>query len=251
MKPKSIPGRVGCQARIRGFGTFCEATGWRSAESSGPSPNCPATVEMQENMESEPLTGVWSAARPTFWRRFGDLMGIATIGLVLVAVAGRLAWRGSDDFAVQHPPVVAEESPSHWVGLPAQGVEVTRQSVPGDHAAAVALLDRLCDEALQRPHDWVLSLAPSSTEDELLKTAQQSAPLPLAGRRDAHLTQIYPLANPLGRVGVATNGTSGNSAAAPRVICWGFVLSQADEGHTVWFARPRDRIARSPSQGPP
>ena len=240
--------------------------------------------------ESLPFTGqrmisppplVTSASPP---RRVFDL-------LVIVAVAGGLlglAWqvarqRGRVEEAPLGSPLAGAtsplpEPPELQLTLPIEkfGMVLTRQHVEGDSVQALAALDQRCREVLASADEWVLSLAVSPEEQQLLDSLAGTEPLPGSS------AQLFPLTQPTGRVGIRVStsmggpltpalsptmessqpaepnvgereqkeqslkdATGSGAVAGRRLICWGFIVSDGAEGHTVWFAQPREKWPRS------
>lgn len=150
----------------------------------------------------------------------------------------------------------ATAPPPHWIALPREGREMTRITCPGDETVALARLDELCHEALLRPQEWVLSLSPSPEERDLLAQIQMTVPLFTGIEAEQVTPQLYALDSPRGRVGIITRQSlvdkgPGHTATGTRVICWGFVLPQAEGEHAVWLIRPRERLPRTSVQGLP
>ncbi len=234
--------------------------------------------------------------------------------LVIVAVAGGLlglAWqvarqRGRVEEAPLGSPLAGAtsplpETPELQLTLPIEkfGMVLTRQHVEGDSVQALAALDQRCREVLASADEWVLSLAVSPEERQLLDSLAGTEPLPGNGsvvfrsakerpfaERKATLpgpsAQLFPLTQPTGRVGIRVSrsmggpltpalsptmessqpaepnvgereqkeqspvdATGSGAVAGRRLICWGFIVSDGAEGHTVWFAQPREKWPRS------
>ncbi len=230
---------------------------------------------------------VTSASPP---RRVFDL-------LVIVAVAGGLlglAWqvarqRGRVEAAPLGSPLAGAtsplpETPELQLKLPIEkfGMVLTRQHVEGDSVQALAALDQRCREVLASSDEWVLSLAVSPEEQQLLDSLTGTEPLPGPPDLPWPSAQLFPLTQPTGRVGIRVStsmggpltpalsptmessppaeptvgereqkeqspvdATGSGAVAGRRLICWGFIVSDGAEGHTVWFAQPREKWPRS------
>ncbi len=236
-----------------------------------------------------------------------DLLVIVSIASGLLGLAWALAReRGRKEAA----PLAASstgpqlsEAPELQLRLPLEkfGMVLTREHVEGNSQQALAALDQRCTEVLAAADEWVLSLAVSPEEQQLLDSLIGTEPLawdedgervvfrsakghPFAERK-ATLWQLFPLTQPTGRAGIrgviptsvpltpalsptveslqnvtpnvgereqeeqSPSDDSGSSAAAGRrLICWGFIVSDGGDGHTLWFARPREKLPRSVSQ---
>ncbi len=165
------------------------------------------------------------------------------------------------------------------------GMVLTREPVEGNSQQALVALEQRCTEVLAVADEWVLSLAVSPEEQLMLDSLVGAEPLPGPLDQPLAAVRLFPLTQPTGRAGIREPATrnrpltpalsptvessqtvephvgergqegqrprddSGSSAAAGRrLICWGFIVSDGAGGHTVWFARPRDKRPRSDSQ---
>ena len=249
-------------------------------------------------------------------RRVFDLLVIVVIACGLLGWAwqvarerGRVAEAPRESSLTGATPSLPE-SPQLQLLLPLEkfGMVLTRQHVEGSSEQALAALDQRCREVLASADEWVLSLAVSPEEQQLLDSLAKTEPLsdieaatsvvfrsakerPFAERQStlpgpsdpskpsAHL---FPLTQPSGRAGVRDQASRGGSltpalsptmessqspepnvgareqkeqspkaatdtsaVAGRRLICWGFIVSDGAEGHTVWFAQPREKVPRS------
>ena len=229
------------------------------------------------------------ASSPTsLTRRVFDLLVIVTIAGGLLGLAWRVAReRGRQEAAPLASSLAGgqlPETPELQLLLPLEkfGMVLTREPVEGDSQQALAALEQRCTEVLAAADEWVLSLAVSPEEQQLLDSLVGAEPLP--GPLDQHMTSVrlFPLTQPTGRAGIRgimptsvpltpalsppvessqnvtpivaereqrPQGDSGTGAAAGRrLICWGFIVSDGAGGHTVWFARPREKLTPSDSQ---
>lgn len=220
---------------------------------------------------------------------------------VIVAIAGGLlglAWNLASERGRKAAAMLAASSPGTplpetlerplLIPLEKSGMVLTREHVDGPAEQALAALDQRCREVLATDDEWVLSLAVSPEEQQLLDSLVLAEPLPGPHAPLASSAQLFPLHRPAGRAGVRERVTYGarlaliitppeitppeitppvapsarepkqpapfqaeagsGAAAGRRLICWGFIVSDGAGGHTVWFARPRDKLARSVSQ---
>ncbi len=169
-------------------------------------------------------------------RRVFDLLVIVVIASGLLGLAWKVAReRGRVEEASLESPLSGAtpslpESPELPLLLPLEkfGMVLTRQPVEGDSERALAALDQQCREVLACADEWVLSLAVSPEEQQLLDSLVATEPLPWDGEsvvfrsakerpfaerkatiqaeRKATLTnpsaQLYPLTQPTGRAGI-------------------------------------------------
>lgn len=225
-----------------------------------------ARVHLMHSLDRLPMTvppPLLIDRRPSWGRRFGDLSAVIILAGGLIGMAVYLRHRPTPKMPHAAMPTRLEKRatdpavpPLHWIALPREGREMTRTTCPGDEAAALIRLDELCREALLRPQEWVLSLSPSPEEMELLAQIEEAAPLFTGTEADQVTPHLYSLDSPRGRVGIITRQPPadkgpGHTTTGIRVICWGFVLPQAEGEHAVWLIRPRERLPRSSGQGPP
>ena len=185
-------------------------------------------------------------------RRVFDLLVIVVIACGLLALAWRVARKNgradeapSGSLSSTAPPM--SESPELQLLLPLEkfGMVLTRQHVDGHSEQALAVLDQRCREVLASADDWVLSLAVSPEEQQLLDALVGTEPLPGSRNQSPPLAQLYPLTQPTGRAGIRDDS---GAAAGRRLICWGFIVSDGAGGSTVWFAQPREKLPRSVSR---
>lgn len=228
----------------------------------------------------------------SFTRRVFDLLVIVAIAAGLLGLAWWVARdrgrKGAAPLATSVPDTPGPETPELQLLLPLEkfGMVLTREHVDGRAEQAVTALDQRCRKVLAAADEWVLSLAVSPEEQQLLDSLDQVEPLPGPPGSFASSAQLFPLHRPTGRAGVRQSAVEGallapaliptikpslavepsagereqlepapakeeSASAAPagrRLICWGFIVSDGAEGHTVWFARPRDKLPRSVSQ---
>ena len=185
-------------------------------------------------------------------RRVFDLLVIVVIACGLLGLAWRVAREGGrtdeepkGSLSATDPPM--PESPELQLLLPLEkfGMVLTRQHVDGHSEQALAVLDQRCQEVLAAADDWVLSLAVSPEEQQLLDSLVGTEPLPGSSNQSPPLAQLYPLTQPTGRAGIRDGS---GAAAGRRLICWGFIVSDGADGYSVWFAQPREKLPRSVSR---
>jgi hypothetical protein len=173
-------------------------------------------------MTNPPLT----FATPSPKRRVFDLLVIVVIACGLLGLAWRVTRERLQVEEVSRGSPLAggslpsPETPELSLTLPLEkyGMGLTRQHVEGDSQQALAALDQQCREVLASAEEWVLSLAISPEEQQLLDSLGGLKPLPdieavprVGSRsaserpfapRKATLAQLYPLTQPTGRAGV-------------------------------------------------
>ncbi len=162
-------------------------------------------------------------------RRVFDLLVIVVIACGLLGLAWRVtrdsgradqAPRGSLSSTGRQMP----DSPELQLLLPLEkfGMVLTRQHVEGNSEQALAVLDQRCREVLASADDWVLSLAVSPEEQQLLDSLVGTEPLSdtetsprvvvvsenersFAEQKTTlpgHAAWLFPLTRPTGRAGV-------------------------------------------------
>ncbi len=193
-------------------------------------------------------------------RRLFDFLAIVTVAVVLLALAWQFGQVASQTpIARGDVPTAAVESladsPDLQLRLPLEriGMELSQEALPGDSAEAVALLERRCREVLAEADQWVLSLAISDEERQLLNSIADVSPvISQAGEAESPLP-LFPLQHPTGRVGVREFSSRVGDAASQgrRLLCWGFILGEGTDAQTVWFARPREKLPGAGSQSFP
>ena len=122
-------------------------------------------------------------------RRVFDLLVIVVIASGLLGLAWKVAReRGRVEEASLESPLSGAtpslpESPELPLLLPLEkfGMVLTRQPVEGDSERALAALDQQCREVLACADEWVLSLAVSPEEQQLLDSLVATEPLPWDG----------------------------------------------------------------------
>ena len=177
------------------------------------------------NSSAHPVT-----APPSPQRRVFDLLVIVAVACGLLGLAWKVAReRGRVEEASLESPLSGAtpslpESPELPLLLPLEkfGMVLTRQPVEGDSERALAALDQQCREVLASADEWVLSLAVSPEEQQLLDSLVGTEPLPEIeastsvvfrsakerpfAERKATLTgpsvRLFPLTQPTGRAGV-------------------------------------------------
>ncbi len=181
-------------------------------------------------------------------RRLFDTLVIVAIAVGLLGLAWRVAGeRGLDKAAPPSPLITSPtlpDSPELPLHFPLEklGMQLTRESVAGDAQHAIADLERKCEEVLASADEWVLSLAISLEEQQLLDSLAGTEPLTGPFTQLSSTVQLFPLTQPTGRAGVR----SGSGApVGRRLICWGFIAAEGTERQTVWFARPREKLPRT------
>ncbi len=225
------------------------------------------------------------ASSPTsLTRRVFDLLVIVTIAAGLLALAGQVAsQRGREEatpLANSLDGNQLPDTPELQLLLPLEqfGMVLTREHVEGHSEQALVALEQRCAEVLTAADEWVLSLVVSSEEEQLLNSLVGTESLPGPLDQPKTSVRLFPLTQPTGRAGVrgitptghpvtpavessqtakqnmgereqeeqSPSDDSGSGAlAGRRLICWGFIVSDGAGGHTVWFARPREKLPRS------
>ncbi len=191
-------------------------------------------------MTTPPSTVTAPPASPK--RRVFDLLVIVAVACGLLGLAWQVAReRGRVEEAPLESPLAGDapslpETPELLLTLPLEkfSMLLTRQHVEGDSERALAALDQQCREVLAFADEWVLSLAVSPEEQQLLDSLVGTEPLsgeggsvvfrsvkdrPVAERK-ATLAQLFPLTQPTGRAGIrgiAPTGGSLTPALSPPV----------------------------------
>ncbi len=180
--------------------------------------------------------------------------------LVIVALAGGLlwlAWLVAKERSVPPPAPLTTATPAPALSDPTElklllpleriGMVLSRESIPGEAPLAIDHLEQRCRAVLASSEEWVLSLAVSEDEQQLLDAIAGAAALPVEQASLPGQTRLYSLSSPTGRVGTR-EATGEGALPGRRLLCWGFVLSEGTDEQTVWFARPREQLPRSGSR---
>ena len=174
------------------------------------------------------------------------MLVIVAIAVGLLGLAWRVAGeRGLDKAAPPSPLITSPtlpDSPELQIPLEKFGMRLTREPVAGEAQQAITDLERKCDEALASADEWVLSLAVSPEEQQLLDSLAATEPLTRPFTQLTSSVQLFPLTQPTGRAGVRSGS---GDAVGRRLICWGFIAAEGKQGQTVWFARPREKLPRT------
>lgn len=168
-----------------------------------------------------------------------DVLAIATIcGLLLIVI-----WRNTQAPGTASVPTNSNSTLRDInLELPIadQGMLLTKDSIPGNQQAALVSLQQKCESVLSRAQEWVLPLDIREEEQRHLALCRDEARL--------HSTvsipgcAIYIMPQRAGLIGVREPATESTrvpgTVTGRRVICWGFVVSDGANGHSLWFARP-------------
>lgn len=185
-------------------------------------------------------------------RRLFDFLAIVIVALVLLGLAWQVG-RVTSQTPVSQDDILsaAVESvgitPEIQLLLPLEriGMELSQEAIPENSKKAVAYLEGRCREVLAHADQWVLSLAISEEERQLLNSIAEVTPVTSEAGPGTSPLAIFPLSHPTGRVGVREFNSLPGDAASParRLLCWGFILGEGTDAQTVWFARPREKLA--------
>lgn len=185
-------------------------------------------------------------------RRVFDLCVIVGLACGLLALAWQVAPRPQTPSSTMFAADSAlPDTPELQLFLPLErsGMVLSRESVPGGSQLAIDSLERKCREVLAESNLWVLSLAVSDEERQLLERIDDASPLTFDSAPGSSEPGIYPLTHPTGRMGIREPASAG-AAPGRRLLCWGLIMSEGTESQTVWFVRPREKLPTSaPREG--
>ena len=183
-------------------------------------------------------------------RRLFDFLAIVIVALVLLG----LAWQvGQVTSQTPVSPVDASSAVEHLADIPDLqlrlplerfGMEMTRESIPGNPDRAIKHLEGLCRDVLDEADNWVLSLAMTEDEKAVLKSIPEASPLDSRTGSRGWRSTMFSTTSPAGRACVRESITRSGDTASPgrRLLCWGFILGEGTDAQTVWFARPREKL---------